>query len=226
MPKTTIVLDIETVPDEGWTPRQGEHDFAPLPLHVPVSIVALQLTTHSQQASPHLEFYSYLATSGDEAAYLQGLGERLSASDRLVTWNGQKFDMPLLGLRAMKCGVDWSFWVQRRKRYGVGWSLYHHDLKDLLGDYRAHSITLDTTCTMLGLKGKGALDGSQVKKVWKEPGGPEKVHTYCHEDVWHTFEVYLWWIQTFYSEARPVVPDVRLAARAWAENCPVLARLF
>jgi predicted PolB exonuclease-like 3'-5' exonuclease len=188
----TITLDIETVPSDTWTSPADEPDkFPPIPHHIPVVI--------SYMVNGKLE-EPYVRAGHDadaEQKFLVILGAALSTADRIVTWNGRGFDMPLLNLRAMLHRVDWKFWPAKRHRFGnYKQDLVHYDMMDLIGDQGYVRMKLDDVCRLLRIPGKDDIDGSQVKRVWAEEGGPKRVKQYCEEDVVRTYLVYLRYVET------------------------------
>jgi len=192
-------LDLETL-QPGWTPPEDKPDaFAPLPFHEPCVMVWLVVDTDATdlEAKFCLNVHAANRDGYAETDALSCLGLDLERSDRLVTWNGRGFDMPVLGLRALKHEADWSFWLGMRHRYGnYKQDLVHYDLMDQLCDQGgARAMPMDGVCQLLGFPGKGDIKGSDVAKVW--PVDPERVVTYCVEDVLHTWLIYLRWINTF-----------------------------
>ena len=147
-------------------------------------------------------------------------------ADRIVTWNGRRFDMPLLNLCAMETGIDWSFWIDRRHRFpNYRNPLRHYDLADQIGDY-ATSLGLDATARRLGLAGKLDVDGSQVRDIWEDD--PDLVVRYCCEDVFETFMIYLRWVLTFespYDESADQARKWIFESIKWASKIPELKRL-
>jgi predicted PolB exonuclease-like 3'-5' exonuclease len=187
----TVVLDLETIPDESWTPPVDEPDkFSPIPHHIPVVI--------SYMVNGKLEEpYVRSADANAEKVFLEVLGAALSTADRIVTWNGRGFDMPLLNLRAMLHHADWKFWPGKRHRFGnYKQDLVHYDMMDLIADQGYVKMKLDDVCRLLGIPGKDDIDGSQVKRVWAEEGGPQRVTQYCEQDVVRTYLVYLRYVET------------------------------
>ena len=195
-----VTLDIETslsepydeiaprpeVGDGGGVTWRPEPKFAPLPLHVPEVIAWLKADGED------LELKVYDRGDDDETAALAELGADLRWAKRLVTFNGRGFDMPLLSLRAMKRGVDWSFWDRCRHRFGnYKKALFHYDLQDQLGDFgAARAISLDRVAKLLELPGKREVCGGDVFEMI-EAGNRERVVSYCCDDVLQTWLVYL-----------------------------------
>jgi predicted PolB exonuclease-like 3'-5' exonuclease len=182
-----VTLDIETIA-VGTTP---EGDFPKLHLHRPVCVVWLMADT-----SPisHMEFKTYSGEPDQvwEKTMLDRLREECVSASRLVTYNGRCFDMPLLNLRALRHGADWSWYPEKRHRYpAFKRLLYHYDLQDQLGDYgAARNFSLDGVATMADLPGKVGLDsGFDVQRAWET--NRKKVITYCQNDVFLTWMLYL-----------------------------------
>jgi len=198
-----VTLDIETV-SPGWSPPRDDPDkFPPLPEHVPVVIA--WLIADSAKGVMDLQVYARLGKEleqdDDERSSLLVLGSHLKEAGRIVTWNGRGFDMPLLNLRALRLGVDWSFWPKMSHRYPKGFGqnrtpLIHHDMMDLLGDQGgARTMPLDGVARLLGLPGKCDISGKDVGWLW--PVEPQRVIRYCKADVLSTYLIYLRWCQVF-----------------------------
>lgn len=185
--RTIIVPDVETVAD-GF---DGE-GFPPLPLHRPVVVAWLSVAVPVRDPAADMRLYCWTEDDCPEREMLSVLGGHLRTADRLVTWNGRGFDMPLLSLRAMMHGVDWLFWEESRHRFGNKYRLlYHYDMLEQLGDFgAARSISLNNVSKLLGLPGKDTIHGSDVDGLVKS-GRLDRAARYCQEDVMQTFLVYL-----------------------------------
>jgi DNA polymerase elongation subunit (family B) len=176
----------------------AEPKFPPLPLHVPEVICWLVVETLAGEPTFKMNIYDRgREPTETEESGLMRIADDLRSSERLVTWNGRGFDMPLLNLRAMKGGVDWSFWDGKRHRFpNYKKALFHYDMQDQLGDYgAARSISLDRTAKMLGLPGKVGIDGGGVAEALAN-GDRRKVVAYCCNDVFETYLVYLAYANT------------------------------
>jgi hypothetical protein len=111
----------------------------------------------------------------------------LADSRTIVTYNGRRFDVPLLCLRALALGVPLPSWYQRsgaRYRYRHE---AHLDLHDYLSEYGAGRLgTLDQVARLIGLPGKGdGVDGISVAKMAAD-GRWDEIHRYCLSDVAQT----------------------------------------
>jgi DNA polymerase elongation subunit (family B) len=213
-------LDIESV-SPGYEPPEDRPDkFPPLAYHVPTVIVWL-VARHQKELGFNLNVYQYERDL--EGPSLKALGDNLQESKRLVTWNGRRFDMPLLNLRAMTCRLDWKWWLKRNGRYGVGKGLYHYDLNDLLTDQTGVGVGLDQVSKTLGLPGKVAMDGKEAAEVWLHDS--ERVVRYCAEDVVQTYLVYLRYARTFLGADLDSYRNILRAFVDWMENIPLLSEL-
>lgn len=207
-----ITLDIETVSD--WQPPgttcEGcgmiDVDFAkfpPIATHRPVVVSWLKCDTSARTQKIVTHDNVSFGWDSPEVMSLEILAKDIKWAERLVTWNGRSFDMPVLKLRAMACGVDWRFWCSsargfestRRSRF-ANWKdpsiwPFHLDLMDEFGDFAARP-GLDDTAKALGLEGKTDVSGGDVGKLWAA-GEVDKVREYCEQDVRTTWEIYVKW---------------------------------
>lgn len=114
----------------------------------------------------------------------------------LVTWNGRRFDMPVLSMRSLKHGVPFSFFYDDsdfRYRYSQAG---HIDLMDFLSDFgAATNASLGDIARLIGLPGKtGELTGSGVAAEYAkgdDPEAMERVRKYCLSDALQTALVFL-----------------------------------
>jgi hypothetical protein len=104
----------------------------------------------------------------------------------LVSWNGRRFDVPLIGLRSLAHAIPLPNWYgQRGARYRYS-DAAHFDLHDYLTDYgSAHIGHLDQVARLIGFPGKLSGDGTQVAKLVEEKRFDE-LHRYCLTDVAQT----------------------------------------
>jgi 3'-5' exonuclease len=199
-----IVWDLETVPDPAAFARmQGTPDleateaealmgdtFPKLPLHKIACIGALI----SEQTGSHWTVRSLGAphtgvrTEGD---IIEAFVERIGAlGPKLVSFNGNEFDLPVLRYRALVnyvCAPGLS-----RRPYFNRYSEDALDLCDVLSSYSARAkVSLDGLCRFLGLAGKPqGIDGSEVANLVKE-GRIQEVADYCETDVVNTYRIWL-----------------------------------
>jgi predicted PolB exonuclease-like 3'-5' exonuclease len=166
------------------------NDFFPLSFHVPVSIAV-----GSVGGDYLLQSVESLAETGyGEERLVREFWERV---DRfrgcLVSFNGRQFDLPVLELQALRygCSVPSYFGEDSpyRRRYQLG---KHLDLYEFVTNFGAYRVRggFDLLLRMIGLPGKGAIDGSQVQDLW-DAGRLSEIHAYCRRDVIQTYFLFL-----------------------------------
>jgi predicted PolB exonuclease-like 3'-5' exonuclease len=202
--QSIIVWDLETVPDLVAAARMldmgdasdadvrqalGE-GFPKHPLHKIVCIGALIATRQPEGwridalGAPHIG-------ERTEAELISAFVERVGQlRPQLVTFNGHRFDLPVLRYRAM---------VNRILAAGLQVRPYFHrfsddalDLCDALGSFSPGArVKLDEISKILGLPGKPeGVDGSRVEEM-VIAGQIEEVARYCESDVLNTYRVWL-----------------------------------
>jgi 3'-5' exonuclease len=193
-----LVLDIETVPDrELWVapePPVGQPPatggpFPPLYACRPVVIGALWLD--EQLAVKRIGVFGE-SKGKDEAGVMADFADFMGKHrPRLVTWNGRGFDLPVLALRALRHGLAFG-WYYRGEGYRYRYSEEGHlDLCDAISDHGAAKMTsLDGAARLIGLPGKGGVDGSQVEGMY-QAGQIDALRRYCLADVAQTAFVLL-----------------------------------
>ncbi|MBN1770974.1 MAG: 3'-5' exonuclease [Deltaproteobacteria bacterium] len=199
--RTYAILDIETVPDrELYDPERDapkresrgeatEESFPPPWAHRVVVVAILWLgPDHAFR-----KLGSVGLGSTDEPKILRDLAGFLDKEHpSLVTFNGRRFDLPVLALRSMRHGVPaaWYFWNNNAYRQRFRAEL-HADLCEELSDYGSvRRSKLDAVARLVGLPGKFGIDGSQVESAVAR-GELEEVRNYCQADVVQTMFVWL-----------------------------------
>jgi len=194
MEDSYLVLDIETVPDDPPGSRGDPDDrsdaLGPLVRQRIVSIGVLWL-----DGSLRHRKLGTVAEGKDEPEVLADLhGFMDRHRPRLVTFNGRRFDVPVIMLRSFVHGVPmrWFFSSQEyRRRYDPH---RHLDLCDLLSEHGAGRFpSLLDVASSMGLPGKLGMDGSEVLPAF-ERGEIEAIHTYCLMDVIQTGLVLMRWM--------------------------------
>ena len=114
--------------------------------------------------------------------------DELIGKANLITWIGHNvtsFDIPFLYNRCMINNVK-PISLPRNPK---AWSKQVFDtLYEVMGNNTAGG-TLDTISTILGLGGKGGMDGSQVWPEYQK-GNIDKIADYCRSDVHQAREIY------------------------------------
>ncbi|MHB1846084.1 MAG: 3'-5' exonuclease [Deltaproteobacteria bacterium] len=185
-----LVFDIETVPDLelGGEPRRerGEGEGIPkIPFNRVVLLGAATLAGDGE-AGYRLEALEVLR--GPEVEILSRFWP-LAEGKRLVSFNGRRFDLPVLEARSLRHGlaVPWYF----RDRTLLEGPERHLDLLDFLSNGEPRNrAKLDDYCKLVGLPGKMGVDGSQVAELFASHRVDE-LSAYCATDVLQTLGLFL-----------------------------------
>ena len=156
------------------------HGF-PKPLYHQVVEIAVCVVG----ADGSVEALRPLATSDDDERLLlqgfwAGFGHR-APGVRLVTYNGRRFDVPVLLQRALRHGLaPAAIW---RDDYRQRFRDSHLDVMDVISDYGSSPpLSQHELATMLGVPGKLGVSGGDVMALWSE-GRREDIAAYCTCDV-------------------------------------------
>lgn len=213
---TTLVFDIETVPDvelgrrafglEGLADEQvakamfaharqrSGSEFLPLEQQ---RIVAISCVLRRGDG---LHVWSIGDPSADEAELVTRFFEGIDRyTPQLVSWNGAGFDLPVLHYRALKHGVvARRYWETGDEDQSFRWNNYlsryharHLDLMDVLSGYQPRGrASLADMADLLGLPGKLGFSGAQVWPAYCA-GDLLGIRRYCETDVLNTWLVFL-----------------------------------
>ena len=191
MDDSHVVLDIETIPaDADEREEEPEEDtFPPLVWQRIVSIGILWLDRDLR--------FKRLGTVAEGKSEAEVLGDLHGFMDKyrplLVTFNGRRFDMPVIVMRSLVHGqvMRWYFASQDyRKRYAPN---RHIDLCDTLSEHGAGRFpSLGDMASAIGLPGKLGMDGSDVLPAYRR-GELDRIHAYCLMDVIQTGFVLMRW---------------------------------
>jgi len=110
----------------------------------------------------------------DEACSLHG---EAIHKPNFIGHNIAKFDLPFIWKRSVINNVktcEGVKWVDARHSYNC------YDTMTAWAGY-GNSISMDKLAKLLGIEGKGDIDGSMVYDTWQKD--PQKVIDYCHADV-------------------------------------------
>lgn len=185
----SLVLDLETILDPEmppYMPRSGSDEFPPAPYWQIVCIGLL----HADDA---------LCTK--RIGCVQGDNEHdilcnfvrtfdvLKHPD-IVTFNGRRFDLPVITARLMRHGIAMPARFARDVNYRFT-DAGHFDVADVVGDYGAgRHASLDAWAKMIGMPGKLDVKGADVATMVAN-GELAKVQEYCMADVVQTHAVRL-----------------------------------
>lgn len=195
MARSFLVLDIETVPDPELVWDAAVDGFPPPPFHQVVALGVLWLDSDYQ-------LLKLGAFGGEEDAppnesqvleeFADFVGDR---HPTLVTFNGRRFDLPVLANRMLKHGVPFPAYYAGRSggpdyRYRYN-DEGHLDLADVMTDFGASRMPrLDALAQLVGMPGKMGVDGSKVQSM-HEQGKHAEIRDYCLHDVVQTTFVFL-----------------------------------
>ena len=108
----------------------------------------------------------------------------------LVTFNGRKFDIPVIKYRAMLHGIPMPKLLERKysNRYESG----HTDLLETFSDYGLSAyIKMKEVCSVFGIPCKqGGVDGSKVSDMF-DKGQMKEINEYCELDAIATSFLYV-----------------------------------
>ncbi|MDE0214912.1 MAG: ribonuclease H-like domain-containing protein, partial [Deltaproteobacteria bacterium] len=125
-----------------------------------------------------------------EEAIVRDFWERVERfNGTLVSFNGRNFDLPVLELHALKYGCRAPRYFNQRFGHRYRYSEDgHYDLYEFIGNHGVNRIRggFDLLCKLIGLRGKGNIDGSMVQDLW-EDGRLAEIHEYCRQDVIQTY---------------------------------------
>ena len=118
---------------------------------------------------------------------------------KLVSWNGNGFDLPVLHYRALFYGISApTYWDVGHFDNNMKWSNYlsrfqwqHIDLMDVISGYQVRSVApLNDIAKLCGFPGKLETDGSAVLDLYQSDN-TSAIRDYCETDVLNTYLVYL-----------------------------------
>lgn len=169
--------------------RRGS-DFFPITLHIPISIAIGNVgDDHVLRSVESLALENYSEES--LAREFWGRAERFGGC--LVSFNGRRFDLPVLELAALRHGIPAPahFGDESLARHRFS-PARHFDVLDYLTNYGAVSLAggINLLLKMIGLPGKKGIDGSMVQEYF-EAGRLEEIHRYCRSDVVQTYFLFL-----------------------------------
>jgi predicted PolB exonuclease-like 3'-5' exonuclease len=165
-------------------------DFFPLTLHVPISIAI------GNVSEDHiLRGAETLRMSGDtEEGLVRECWARLEDfRGCLISFNGRRFDLPVLELAAMRWGISAPHYFDDSDSPRSGSRLERHlDLYEYLTNFGEVGLRggMDLLLKMLGLPGKLAMNGAMVQEYY-DSGRLDEIDRYCRADVVRTYLLFL-----------------------------------
>jgi predicted PolB exonuclease-like 3'-5' exonuclease len=213
-----LAFDIETIPDtalgsrllglEGLSEAEqmeallqkrrqeaGGSEFMPIHLQA-VLVIGMVLRTDRE-----LKCFSLGSRLDGERERIQRFFSGLDRlKPRLVSWNGNGFDLPVLQYRALRYAIPSAvYWETgdrlpefRFNHYLSRYHWRHTDLMDVLGGFQSgrNAVRLDEAARLVGLPGKLGLSGSQVLTSYLA-GERERIDRYCEVDALTTYLLFL-----------------------------------
>lgn len=177
--RPTLTFDIETVVRPGCPPDS----FAPSHL-IPVCLGMLFCDTAGKRS---LHAFSGASVPLVFASTLK------KHNPRLVTYNGRKFDVPVLVAACFEAGLQLPlYYNDRNARYRFS-DESHLDLCDQLVDFGAGRMgSMDSYAKLIGWPGKVGTSGSDVA-ILHQRGDTEAIENYCLCDVMQTAALAVRW---------------------------------
>ena len=170
--------------------RRRDSDFLPITLHVPISIAIGNVgDDYVLRAVESLALEDY-----SEEKLVREFWHRYERfAGTVVSFNGRRFDIPVLELAALRFGVaapsHFDVAGTARDRHSAE---RHFDLFDYLTNFGATALAggMDLLLKMIGMPGKTDMDGSMVQEYF-ETGRMTEIHRYCRNDVAQTYFLFL-----------------------------------
>ena len=177
----TVVLDIETIPDEramsgcGYVQQQDE--FAPWPFHQLACASLLTIDGHSWNT---LDFglQSFSKGAMSEKAIVANVERIIERADQILTYNGRRHDIPVLLARAIVMGEDVPTLARLSNTARPG---LHYDLHDTIKRSTGAGIKLAHLCAAFSIPVKPESRERVANAV--EEGRWSDIEHYCETDV-------------------------------------------
>lgn len=192
MPTTTIIFDVETQPGVALDPRvvamaakreQSPEMFASLcPVLCRIACIAMMHAESGKETA---------FADPDEAKLLTDAFGVLAKADRIVTFNGRGFDLPVLLHRARINGVAIPAMLEKAAWQKPWENAPHIDVMNLASFGGAGGrYSLEAYCIGYGIENpKANCDGTNVAEMMAA-GRVSEVTEYCAADVRATAELW------------------------------------
>lgn len=186
-----LILDLETVRRFPIGANEDPEKFPPPPVWRIITAGMCGLR-RDKTGAPDVRI---LSEWGDEPTLLRRVVSRMPSTAVLVTWNGRRFDLPVIEAAMMVTRTQWPA-LRGRRDMLIRWSTDAHvDLADKLaldGAAPPAGLAMWGKCTGLGGK---LEDGASVAAMY-EAGEHERIARYCAGDVRLTAALYVRWLLT------------------------------
>ncbi len=211
-----LFLDIETVPQHAdfntldettkqlWelkTQYQRKDEFTPEGFYARAGIWAefgriICISVGYFKMNGDLRNFRVTSFYGEEVSILKEFKTLLEThfsrpQHLLCAHNGKEFDFPYIARRMIILGIDLPF---KLNLFGKKpWEVPHLDTLELwkFGDYKTFT-SLKLMAHVLGIPSpKNDIDGSQVRDVFYEENGMDRIIKYCEKDTITVAQVFL-----------------------------------
>ncbi len=138
--------------------------------------------------------------TGTEAEILEKFWQSAASYDRVITFNGRRFDCPFVMVRSALYGIKPTRNLMTN-RYDAK---THCDLLDQLTFYGAtRRFSLDFYCHIFGIESSKdqGITGDEIRGMY-EQGLHQEIALYCMADVKSTAELYKKWHATLHFDWR------------------------
>jgi 3'-5' exonuclease len=204
-----LSLDIETIrhPDVPPSDKDVEEDRCPAAPHHRI-VAAAGVVLEERDGWYEATRAGAFSSSADEHEILEQLAKTLAKKPRLLTYNGDGFDLRVIVAAAMEHGIQipWLFSREVTYRYGTEGS---EDLQDTLSQYKAgRPGRQDAWARRCGLPGKMGVDGGDVAAL-VEAGQWQVLREYNVQDAGQLAGI---WLRKEYVAGRLSVEGYRQSA--------------
>lgn len=246
-----LVFDLETIPDLATGIRlypeladladndaaaaliaahecENGTQFLAQPLHQIACLSCLWVDWQpKQKGSLTLKLFSYSLKDKTEQEILARF---LSAFDStrkplLISWNGARFDLPVIAFRALQHGLNASNLLGNEAYMNRYRGTKNLDLMRKFADLGAAWQKLDTVAAICGLAGKSGVAGSDVLPMVQQQKW-DALATYCESDVLNTWFVYLKYAQMMGDIGSETAQNFAAATRNYLQQMGTHANFY
>ncbi len=183
-----VIMDIETILDAEAVTRARfvpDEGFAPFPLHA-IACVSLLVVEQDGMAQPVYAIHSFSREQFSERAIIASVERVLADSFEVITFNGHRFDVPVLLTRVALTG-EYAPTIARLSAQNRRTPGLHVDLLNVVSCHgAAPKVSLNQLCAAFSIPCKLDARGADVASLvaaseWK------KLTEYCETDVIATY---------------------------------------
>ncbi|MER3416639.1 MAG: 3'-5' exonuclease [Gemmataceae bacterium] len=181
---------VERARQEQLRRTEGVSDFLPVSFQIPVAICVARVGSDMRLQALRLLDEPHFRPRAMVESFWAGLAHYGEAF--LVSFNGRRFDLPLLELAAFRYGLALPHYFGSEAKWRRRFNSSHIDLLDLLSNYGAIQVHggLHLFSKLLGKPGKMDLTGADVYALYRQ-GRVREIAEYCCFDVLDTYFVFL-----------------------------------